>query len=322
MSSPSPSNIYEPRTFLETVAGIQRNVSTSSADRPHLIAVIDPAYTTGNPKVTFEGESTMSGKEYAFLSSYTPVASDRVVLAPLGTSYVIIGSIGVGGGHTGNYETTDGWFRAVNDATTDPAFLAGEPTDSFNRYQVETSGRITWGDGANARDTNLYRSAVGNRVKTDDDFEVGGQLIIAAQTFTVFTPTSTSHGPLAWQTRTGWYWKLGKLVFFTAHFDVSVAGTGTTVWQPGLPSTPDRSIIAGRQRIGVTTEGVFSAGSPVELGTGSAIIFDTGSGAIVDRVRAPHANTHSATTNSDLNITGADLLVDALITIEGWYKEA
>jgi hypothetical protein len=85
--------VTTPREFLETVAGYTRQSTDGSADRPCRIAVIDPAYATGNPKVTFEGESTMSAKGYPFLSSYTPVASERVVLLPIGTTYLILGKI-------------------------------------------------------------------------------------------------------------------------------------------------------------------------------------------------------------------------------------
>jgi hypothetical protein len=80
-------------SFLQTVAGYTRAQTDGSADKACRIATIDPAYTTGNPKVTFEGESTMSAKGYPFLSSYTPVATERVVLVPVGTTYLIMGKI-------------------------------------------------------------------------------------------------------------------------------------------------------------------------------------------------------------------------------------
>jgi hypothetical protein len=68
----------------------------SSADRPVRLAVVDSGYTTGWPKVTFEGEGTLSGKQYPHLDSYTPAAGDRVVLVPVGTTYLIIGSVAAG----------------------------------------------------------------------------------------------------------------------------------------------------------------------------------------------------------------------------------
>lgn len=80
-------------SFLRTVAGYTRAQTDGSADRACRIAVIDPAYSSGNPKVTFEGESTMSTKGYPFLDSYTPTATDRVVLIPVGTTYLIVGAI-------------------------------------------------------------------------------------------------------------------------------------------------------------------------------------------------------------------------------------
>lgn len=53
--------------------------------------VIDPSYSSGNPKVTFDGETTLSTKTYPFLASYAPVASDRVLVAKINGSYVILG---------------------------------------------------------------------------------------------------------------------------------------------------------------------------------------------------------------------------------------
>lgn len=91
------------RRFLHTVAGVTRALPASkppetkaatSADKPARLAVIDPAYVSGNPKVRFEGELTVSVKRYAVLGSYVPVAGDRVVLLPSGTTYVIIGKLG------------------------------------------------------------------------------------------------------------------------------------------------------------------------------------------------------------------------------------
>lgn len=41
-------------------------------------AYIDPNYTTGLPSLVFDGESLPTIKRYPHLSSYTPVAGDRV----------------------------------------------------------------------------------------------------------------------------------------------------------------------------------------------------------------------------------------------------
>ena len=80
--------------LLAAVAGY--NAATkdpSSADRPIRLAVVDPSYSSGWPKITFEGESTLSGKTYPHLDSYSPSPSDRVVLVPVGTTWLIVGAV-------------------------------------------------------------------------------------------------------------------------------------------------------------------------------------------------------------------------------------
>ncbi|MFF7130425.1 hypothetical protein ACFZA6_43660, partial [Streptomyces sp. NPDC008240] len=47
--------------------------------------------------------------------------------------------------------------------------------DTFDRLRVRADGQHSWGDGANARDTNLYRAAA-SRLKTDTAMVVGTQL--------------------------------------------------------------------------------------------------------------------------------------------------
>jgi hypothetical protein len=83
--------------FLAAVSGAAR------ADLPPgaKLATVDPAYALGAgwpatpalPKVTFDGESTMSTKQYPIVAGYVPAASDRVVLVPVGRTYVIVGRL-------------------------------------------------------------------------------------------------------------------------------------------------------------------------------------------------------------------------------------
>lgn len=87
------------RALLDAVAedAYRPNVPPSSADRAMRLAVVDPAYNgTGLPKLTFEGESTMTVKGYPFLEA-PPLASSRVLLGPVGRGYGIIGAIGATG---------------------------------------------------------------------------------------------------------------------------------------------------------------------------------------------------------------------------------
>ncbi|WP_328339561.1 hypothetical protein [Micromonospora sp. NBC_00421] len=84
----------DPKTLLDTMSGYTQAQAAGPATRPSRLATVDPSYspTSGNlPKVVFEGEATLSGKGYA---STVPVrAGDRVVLTPVGTTYLITGVI-------------------------------------------------------------------------------------------------------------------------------------------------------------------------------------------------------------------------------------
>lgn len=46
-----------------------------------------------NPRVVFDGEKTVSSKRYRVLSPYIPEPGDRVLMTPVGNSYVIAGSV-------------------------------------------------------------------------------------------------------------------------------------------------------------------------------------------------------------------------------------
>ncbi len=49
--------------------------------------------TIVNSKVQFDGESTVSGKTYKRLSSYTISNGDRVLLVRIAGTYVILGEV-------------------------------------------------------------------------------------------------------------------------------------------------------------------------------------------------------------------------------------
>ena len=82
---------------------------------------------------------------------------------------------------------TGGWrFNALLDlrarldfnemAVTSTAILLSEVTgDSVDRFKLAAQGKMEWGDGALARDTDLFRDAAGV-LKTNDSFTVGRAL--------------------------------------------------------------------------------------------------------------------------------------------------
>lgn len=89
----------QPLEFLDAVAGYARQGSNSSADRTIRLAKIDgtynayAAYPGAIPaaRVTFEGETTLSGKYYAVANGYIPAPNDRCYMVPIGTTYLIAG---------------------------------------------------------------------------------------------------------------------------------------------------------------------------------------------------------------------------------------
>lgn len=128
----------EPIPFLQAVAGFSRQDNASSASRPFRLATVDPAYVPSSfpgtlPKLTFDGEDTLSGKRYPVMAGYLPRPSDRVVLAPVGTTYLILGSVDADtiGYAGGGFMQADDWmwedFDNGNGTTTSTTYVAGSP---------------------------------------------------------------------------------------------------------------------------------------------------------------------------------------------------
>lgn len=83
--------------FLAAIQGAARP-KNGSADRKARLATIDPAYVASSypgtlPRLTFDGEDTLSVRGYVALAPYIPTPGHRVVLLPIGNSYVILGSV-------------------------------------------------------------------------------------------------------------------------------------------------------------------------------------------------------------------------------------
>lgn len=88
-------------SIMESITGYSAAQRGSAADQPMRIATIDPAYdpfaaypaVPALPKVTFDGESTLSGKRYAYVAGYLPAPGDRVWMVPIGSTYLIAGAV-------------------------------------------------------------------------------------------------------------------------------------------------------------------------------------------------------------------------------------
>lgn len=60
-------------------------------DTPFKMGTVDSLFPDGSPKVKFDGETTPSQKKYKRLASYTPSVGDRVVIASVSGTYVVLG---------------------------------------------------------------------------------------------------------------------------------------------------------------------------------------------------------------------------------------
>lgn len=78
-----------PENFIKL---INQNVKGQD-EQSVVLGTIPATYTTGLPTVQFDGESQVSAKQYPYLVSYIPKASDRVMLIKQGHGWIIAGSI-------------------------------------------------------------------------------------------------------------------------------------------------------------------------------------------------------------------------------------
>lgn len=60
---------------------------------PFALGSISSTYAAGLPKILFDGEAADSTRTFPYLATYTPVASDRVLLARVGHGFVVLGKI-------------------------------------------------------------------------------------------------------------------------------------------------------------------------------------------------------------------------------------
>jgi len=95
------ASIPNAREFLDSIAGYSTAIIKGTQEapaKPVRLAVIDPAYVDASfpgtlPKVTFEGEDAITVKRYPVISGYSPIHGDRVVMLPVGSTYVIMGKV-------------------------------------------------------------------------------------------------------------------------------------------------------------------------------------------------------------------------------------
>ncbi len=173
-----------------------------------------------------------------------------------------------------------------------------------------TEGIVVTADGGFTGD--LVRLIVGGI----EQFNIDDQGVIDNYNengFFTYTPTVGNGGVVTWTTRTGWWMRIGKMIFVNVYLTVNAAGSGAANVTVDMPSSVYRGT---RQTLTMHTEGTGPGAA--HIGNGECVFFTGGSGATADRLRT----SSNGATNADANITGADLLAGGIIVIEGWYREA
>lgn len=231
------------------------------------------------------------------------------------------------------------------------SLVTGDVFDRFRRY---ADGLHEWGSGSSNRDTTLLRSGT-KTLQTGNTFNItptdtsldGLQVNLPASTAgdllnlrvnsaiqaamgsdgafriysgnspTSFTPSWGNTGGASFSTNSGFYFKIGKMVFVHLHTIVSGAGSGSGIVSVNMPSVVDGTI---RQVLTLHGETVGVNGNATgTIRGGECVKFAGSNSATMDRLRVDSASSPVARED---NILGADLIVGATLTIQGWYREA
>lgn len=178
---------------------------------------------------------------------------------------------------------------------------------------VTVTGLSALVERANATDTAI-RARVTGDVSSRLLFTADGvATTYANNAFNTYVPAVGNIGTATFTTQTGFWQRLGKMIYVCVYLQVNAAGSGAGIVTVDMPTAVYRGT---RQTLHMSTESVGPGGS--HIGTGQCLFFTGGAGATADRLRT----SDNGAANADNNITGADLLAGGLITIEGWYREA
>lgn len=122
------------------------------------LGTVDLAYTSGLPKVKLDGDESVTVKQYSHIRNYSPTAGDRVMLALVGNTYIILGRLrndplqspDTGGGGGGSTSVT--WSDVTGKPSTFPPSSHTHSISDVTSLQTALDGKSSishthaWGD--------------------------------------------------------------------------------------------------------------------------------------------------------------------------------
>ncbi len=107
--------------LVSAMQAVAASALPDAADMTTRLGTIDAAYSSGRPRVLFDGEASLTGitQTYPYVNSYTPVAGHRVLLLKSGSTWVILGCVDlVGSSVTFPSNRTDGTGKYYNNSNS------------------------------------------------------------------------------------------------------------------------------------------------------------------------------------------------------------
>lgn len=203
----------------------------------------------------------------------------------------------------------NGFFQLYRPNAADDVFGVGVEGDTFLRFNVEADGTIGMGSGSGATDVALRRTGVG---EVDFDAQI---TTYDNNSFAAYTPSMGNTGTATFTTRTGWWQRVGQMIFFNAYIVVNAAGSGASGITISAPTDIDRTT---RQTVFVQCANMSVGGVGSFEAAGGAVA-SAGGGA------SPTWNAIRVTKNSAnsivQNVLGNDLINGTTISLQGWYRE-
>lgn len=167
---------------------------------------------------------------------------------------------------TSTSDTTPVVLVLAGDTSTAQAIGVTVSGDAVSRFGIDPTGRASWGDGTNARDTNLYRSAV-NLLKTDDSFQAATVGIGTTPGSLSLSVSRSASGQVAQLTRTS--------TADTSPVLLVLAGDTSTAQAIGISVNGDGVSRLGIDPTGKLTWGDGTNARDVNLYRGSAGVLKT-----------------------------------------------